>query len=64
MKKITVTAYRTGRQNKAYYKVVRISENGRYKEFTYTNEDLPKTIKEFMQTHSFERLSETKIRFS
>lgn len=58
-----VTAYKSGRQNISRYLVIRISDNGRYREFNYTNADLPKTIKDFMATHSFEKINDNKMIF-
>ena len=50
---MTVTAYKSGVNNTTKYKVLYNK-----KEMVFTNENLPKTIKKFIQTHSFERISD------
>ena len=54
-----VSAFKSGRTNIAKY---RVYYDGT-KEMYYTNENLPKTVKKFMETHPFERISDTKVIF-
>ena len=53
-----VSAYKSGKNNTTKYRVLYNT-----KEMFFTNENLPKTIKKFMQTHPFERISDTKVIF-
>lgn len=54
-----VSAFKSGKNNTTNY---RVHYEGT-KEMYFTNKNLPKTVKRFMETHPFERVSDTKIYF-
>lgn len=49
-----VMAYKSGRNNTTKFKVLYNT-----KEITYTKENIPQTVKKFMQTHNFIKVDNT-----
>ena len=54
----SVTVYKTSRNNTTKYKVLYDT-----KEITYTSENVPQTVKAFMQNHNFTKINDTKMIF-
>lgn len=48
---------KSGRNNRVFYKVIRVSKNGTIREYRYDNTNVPKTVDDFIKVTPFEHVN-------